>query len=203
MMKINRTIPITFSQKINNKNRFFPFSVLIFSLLVSLLQLTANQISRADGENPQINSDISSNITWLIFSSTEYSYERNLVRKHERIITFKSKKGEIIDVPIFIAVVDLNDDGVGEIFAYIDFYYYCGQQTGCPLNIYKIKNGKLMSLLEPQFRDGFPMFIEINGTGKQNMIGILPSKTMGWHDIALKGGTVWKCNGKDYGYRGN
>ncbi len=132
-------------------------------------------------------------IKWLIFSSINHPYERELVKRHERITSAQSKEGKI-----FIALVDLDDDGYEEIFAYIDIFEYCGQKIGCPLNIYKNKSGKLISLLRPEFIHGFPMFIEINNIGRQNEIGILTSKSMGLRDIVLKGGAVWKWNGKDY-----
>ena len=193
------------------KNIAIPFTFIF--LLVLILQLTINQISHAEAEKSQNKPDISSNITWLTFSSTKYSHERNLVKEHmrmtayeryERSLAQKSGRKSSFDTGrIFIALADLNDDGVKEIFSYINISNYCGQQTGCPLNIYRIKSGKLISLFRPEFIRGFPMFLEIDNAGKQQGIGILPSKTMGWRDIALKGGTVWKWNGKDYGYRGN
>jgi len=176
--------------------------VVFLYLLVLVIQLTTYKLSYADAEKSQDKPNISSNITWLTFSSTEHSYERSFIKKNEHIPT-KAPKPKYDK--IFIALADLNDDGVKEIFAYIidiDGIHYCGQ-IGCPLNIYGIKSGKLISLLRPEFIHGFPMFIEIDNTGKQNEIGILPSKTQGWHDIVLKGGTVWKWNGKKYGYIGN
>jgi hypothetical protein len=139
-----------------------------------------------------ISSNMPSNIQQLTFSSTEHSFERNLVMKHERI-RFKTGR-------IYIALADLNvnDDGIKEIISYIDILDYCGQETGCPLNIYRIVDGKLTSLLMPRFNDGFPMFIEIDKTGKQNVIGILSNTTMGWHDILIGGETAWKWHGKYY-----
>jgi hypothetical protein len=137
-----------------------------------------------------ISSNMPSYIQELTFSSTEHSFERNLVIKHERI-RFKTGR-------IYIALVDLNDDATKEIISYIDILDYCGQETGCPLNIYRIVNGKLTSLLMPRFKDGFPMFIEIDKKGKQNVIGILSKTTMGWHDILVDGETAWKWHGKYY-----
>lgn len=185
-MKKNRTVPFIFT---------FIVVLFMFTLLIGH-GFTENSVDNR--KKPSSEPNISSSIELLIFSSTKYSHERNLVKIYERIRPALLKYGRI-----FIALADLNDDGIKEIFAYIDIFEYCGQQIGCPLNIYKVKNGKLISLLRPNFIDGFPMFIEIDNTGKQNEIGILTSTTMGWRDIALKGGTVWKWNGKDYGYRGN
>jgi len=136
------------------------------------------------------------NVQQLIFSATEHSVERNLVRKHERIKPSRLKTGKI-----YIALADLNGDGVKEIISYIDIFYYCGQETGCPLNIYRTVNDKLIPLLmrdHPIFNRGFPMFIEIDEAGRQNVIAILSSTTMGWHDILIKGETVWKWYGKYY-----
>jgi hypothetical protein len=131
-----------------------------------------------------------SSIQQLSFSPSNHSYERNLVMKHERI---RLKTGRI-----YIALVDLNDDGTKEIISYIESAYYCGQETGCPLNIYRIVNGKLIPLLMSSFKDGFPMVIDIDKTGKQNVIGIIKSRTMGWNDILIDGDTVWKWHGKFY-----
>ncbi|MCG6536038.1 MAG: hypothetical protein L7F78_15400, partial [Syntrophales bacterium LBB04] len=117
----------------------------------------------------------------LIFSSTEYSAERNLVMRHEHVSNANLKTGKI-----YISLADLNDDGIKEIISYIHIFNYCGQETGCPLNIYRIVTGRLISLLRrdhSMFNHGFPMFIEINKMGKQNVISILSSTTMGWHDV--------------------
>ena len=138
----------------------------------------------------RISSRIPLNNQQLTFSSTEHSFERNLVMKHERI---RLKTGRI-----YITLADLNDDGIKEIISYIDIFDYCGQQTGCPLNIYRTANGKLESLLRPEFEHGFPMFIEIDKKGNQKVIGILSNTTMGWHDVLIKGETVWKWYGKYY-----
>jgi hypothetical protein len=133
------------------------------------------------------------NIELLIFSSTKYSLERNLIMKYEKISTQDLNNGLI-----YIALKDLNNDGVKEIFSYIEIFNYCGQQTGCPFNIYKIENGKIKSLLPKYFTNGFPIFIDINDSGKQSLVGILSSKTDGWRDIYIDSKTIWKWNGKSY-----
>jgi hypothetical protein len=136
--------------------------------------------------------NISDKIEWLIFSSTKYSHERNLVIKHERILPRHIKHGQI-----YIALEDLNSDGIKEIFAYIVNSYFCGT-IGCSFNIYKIKNKKVVSLIRPIFAAGFPMNIELDNKGRQNKIGILTSKTMGWRDITIDENTIWSWKGKNY-----
>lgn len=167
--------------------------VIFFVVILALGFITESPCSDQSAGDAGIVStgaNTSSNIQQLIFSAAEHPVERNLVRKHERI---KLKTGQI-----YIALADLNDDGTKEIISYIHIFNYCGQETGCPLNIYRIVNGKLISLLRHEFKNGFPMFIEIDKTGKQNAIGILSSTTMGWHDILIKGETVWKWHGSYY-----
>lgn len=166
--------------------------VVLYTLfLLSGYCFAEGQADKDKNQSTKLN--VSSNVQYLTFSSTQYSHERNLVRKHERI---KSRAGKI-----YIALVDLNNDGTKEIISYIHVFEYCGQETGCPLNIYRIINGKLISLLKPIFNDGFPMFIEIDKTGKQNVIGVLSNTNMGWHDLLINGETVWKWHGKYYGYK--
>ena len=164
---------------------------LIFTLVIGY---GFAEVKTSDAKEEKQNSfENAKQIKWLNFSSTNYSHERNLVRKHERV-----PASEVKYARIYIALEDLNDDGIKEIFAYIESSYYCGREVGCPLNIYRVKNGKLISLLSPKFKNGFPLFIEVDNIGKQNMIRILPNKTMGWHDIAIDKLTVWKWNGKSY-----
>lgn len=168
----------------------------ILVILFILLAIEYGFVKDNIGNKKKLSNEqnVSSNIEWLIFSSTKFTSERNLVKKQEHISNAKAKHGRI-----YIALADLNNDGAREIFAYIDISYYCGQQIGCPLNIYEVKHGELISLLRPEFIDGFPMFIEIDKTGKQYSIGILPTKTEGRQDIILIGGTIWKWNGNYYG----
>jgi len=142
---------------------------------------------------PSSRKPMTSSIKWLVFSPTEHTYERELVIKHEHIKRSQLKTGRI-----YIALKDLNDDGVKEIFAYVDIFDYCGQQDGCSLYIYTINKVKLLSIGPDEL--GLPMFIDYGeGSQKlQKLIGILPTKTSGWHDIYLSGETVWKWNGKHY-----
>jgi hypothetical protein len=136
--------------------------------------------------------DSSSKVRWLVFSSTDHAHERGLVQKWVHISARDSKSGRI-----YIALADLNDDGIKEIFAYIEIAAYCGQM-GCPLGIYQIKNRKLKSLFPSELSHGIPMSIEMDSKGNQNVIGILSSKTMGWRDIANSKEAVWKWNGQSY-----
>jgi hypothetical protein len=167
-------------------------TLLLFTLILLSSYCTAEDLSiKANSTSNKQNQFLK--IELLIFSSTKHSLERNLIMKHEKISAQDLKKGLV-----YIALRDLNDDGVKEIFSYIEIFNYCGQQTGCPFNIYKIENEKLKSLLPKYFADGFPIFIDINNSGKQNVVGILSSKTDGWRDIFIDSKTIWKWNGKSY-----
>ena len=145
------------------------------------------------------NSDKSSDkseIKWLAFSESNYQYERNLISKYEHV-----PKKEAKYTQIFISTAKLGD-GIKGIFMYTSGPYFCGQ-IGCPFNIFKIENGKLISLLPPQFlpENDIPLFINTDRIQKQSVIGILPSKTMGFNDIFLRYGenkSIEKWNGKFY-----
>lgn len=136
------------------------------------------------------------NIEWLVFSATEHQRERQLVMKHEHITPKELERfGEI-----YIALADLNDDGVQEVFAYWNVKDSCGT-LGCSFAIYRVSGHRLFSLLGSEFDPGgFPIFIDIDKGGHQNVFGVLQSKTMGWHDIALhhKEYTRWRWKGEYY-----
>ena len=135
-------------------------------------------------------------IEWLVFSLTEHQSERQAVAKHEGITRKQARIGEI-----YIAPADLNDDGVQEVFAYWSVEGSCGSM-GCPFAIYRTKGGRLESLLGSEFDPGgFPIFIDIDKEGRQRVFGVLQSKTMGWHDIALQDEKLWRWRwkGKQYG----
>jgi hypothetical protein len=176
------------------------YIVIFISLCVAVF---ANDLSLADSRNSGIESNIKKidsktkpDVKWLIFSATQHSSARNLLIKQMHIRKSKLKTGKL-----YIALEDLNDDGVNEVFVYIDSYYYCGNETGCPLNIYKVENKQLKSVLTPLFINiGFPMFININKNGEQKEIGIVSNKTEGWHDILIRGNTIWKWNDSYYKY---
>jgi hypothetical protein len=195
-MKGNGGIMSIWSKRMNLINIIVGiFITVIFMLGFITESLYSGQSTRGVG-TVSTEQYLPSNIQPLIFSHSKHSYERNLVREHEHISSAKFKTGKI-----YLALVDLNDDGIKEIVSYLDIFNYCGQETGCPLNIYIIANGKLTSLLmhdHPIFNHGFPMFIEIDKTGKQSVIGILSSTTMGWKDILIKGETIWKWHGNYY-----
>jgi hypothetical protein len=167
-------------------------TLLLFTLILLDSYCIAEDLSII-AENMSNKHNKSSNVELLIFSSTKHSFERNLIKKYDNISAQDLKKGLI-----YIALKDLNDDGVKEIFSYIEIFNYCGQQTGCPFNIYKIENKKLKSLLPQYFAYGFPIFIDINDSGIQNIVGILSSKTLGWRDIVVDSKTIWQWNGKSY-----
>ncbi len=126
--------------------------------------------------------------------SSKYQHERELVMKHEYITRRQARTGDI-----YIALADLHDDGIPEIFTYTDLSEFCGT-LGCPMNIYRREGQGLVSLFPdtPAFVGGFNIFIDIDREGRQRVLGILSTKTMGWHDIALGKTTVWRWNGKNY-----
>jgi hypothetical protein len=176
-----------------NMHKTISIITLILCTLILLNNLCAADDLPIKANNILNKQNKSIDIEWLIFSSVKYSQELNLIKQYEKVSTQDLKNGLI-----YIALKDLNNDGIEEIFSYIEIFNYCGQQTGCPFNIYKNENGKLRSLLPHSFSNGFPIFINLNNSGKQNMIGILLSKTAGWQDILIDNKTIWKWNGKSY-----
>ncbi len=163
-----------------------PNVIMRFLLIFSFVLVVA--ISGAVGASSQ--EKPVGKVKWLVFSSTKYQRERELVIRHEHVTRNYLKGGS----PLYIALADLNDDGNPEVFAYMALGGgYCGTM-GCPMNFYQRKGQKLA----PLFWDGFLIYIDIDKKGHQKVLGILPTKTMGWHDIALYDSTVWKWNGKEY-----
>ena len=134
-------------------------------------------------------------IEWLAFSPSEHQRERQMVMKHEHI-----RAKDLMKVgKIYIAVADLNEDGIQEIFVYEVAPLSCGTM-GCAFNIYQVRGQGLVSLLNLD-GDSFPIDIDFDKKGRQNVFGVLRSKTMGWHDIALhEEKTVrWRWKGDHYG----
>jgi len=130
-----------------------------------------------------------------VFSASEHQRERQMVMKREHITAKDLRKvGKI-----YIALADLNDDGVPEIFVYEIVPGFCGT-IGCPFNIYQVRGQGLVPLLDPN-GDSFPMDIDFDKKGRQNVFGVLRSKTMGWHDIALHEEKTarWRWKGDHYG----
>jgi len=152
-----------------------------------------NKLSESKQTIENKNHSINTKIKWIVFYLANYQKERILVNKYNHITNSKDKYAKV-----FIAVADLNDDGVNEIFSYIKGSYFCGDQLGCPFNIYKLQNNKLISLLSPDFSDGFPLIMDIQEANQQKVIGILNQKTRGMHDIFIGNDTVWKWTGKSY-----
>jgi len=146
--------------------------------------------------SPQGKENSRKDIEWLVFSATERQHERQMVMKHEHITPRDLKAGA---GSVYIALADLNDDGIQEIFAYTEAGGICGTM-GCPFNIYQVKGQGLVSILGLD-GDTFPIFIDFDNKGRQNVFGVLRSKTMGWHDIALHDEKTfrWRWQGKHYG----
>jgi len=147
--------------------------------------------------SPQGKESSRKDIQWLVFSATEHQRERQMVMKHEYITPKYLKAGV---GRVYIALADLKDDGVQEIFAYTEGGNICGTM-GCPFNIYQIKGQGLVSLLGLD-GDSLPIDIDFDKKGRQNVFGVLPSKTMGWRDIARQDDENlwrWSWKGKHYG----
>jgi hypothetical protein len=168
-------------------------------MVVSTNPLGAESQIKEDTKNnidlSQKESVKNTNIEWLVFSSSKYEFERGLVEKKEHVHYSDLKYGG----KIYIALADLKGDGSKEIISYINIWEFCGRE-GCPFNIYQIHSKKLTSLLPrgTNLGGGYPIFIDIDQTGHQKVLGILQHKTKGWHDIVLEGPTVWKWNGSNY-----
>ena len=141
------------------------------------------------------------NIEWVVFSLTEHQRERQLVMKHEHISPKELGRFD----EIYIALADLNDDGVQEVFAYWSVGASCGT-LGCSFAIYRVSGHRLVSLLGSEWDPfGFPTFIDIDKNGHQNVFGVLDSKTRGWRDIVLhhkEEYTRWRWKGNYYGGAG-
>jgi hypothetical protein len=132
------------------------------------------------------------NVKWLAFSATQHQRERELVIRHERINRKLLKKE---GSNLYIAVADLNGDGIPEIFAYMDILGYFGN-LGCVTNVYRIK-GRGLAYLFTEF--GFNLWLGDGNVKDQKVIGILPSTANGWHDIVIvmdDQETVWKWDAK-------
>ena len=178
----------------NNRQycRAIALITIFFAFSVFSSGLTKRAFARGEVSNvPKLSNNLPvvKDLKMLNFSLTKHSRERSLVRKRLRIAA-KDK-----DASIYIALADLDDDGINEIFSYVESTYFCGT-LGCPLDIYSLKNNILKSLLD--FDEGFPLVLDIDKTGKQSVIGVLPSKTLGFHDVYIVNRTVWKWNGKRY-----
>ena len=134
-------------------------------------------------------------IEWLVFSATEHQHERQMVMKHEYLTPKDLTFGKL-----YIALADLRDDGVQEIFSYVVSPRTCGTM-GCSFNFYQVKGRRLVSLMGLD-DDSLPIDIDFDKEGRQNVFGVLPSKTMGWHDIARQDDENlwrWSWKGKHYG----
>ena len=114
-----------------------------------------------------------------------------MVIRHERIRRKELEKS----TGLYIALADLDDDGIQEIFAYMNIDGLCGKY-GCAIGIYRRTDHRLVSLLN---ESGFEMDFLIDRKGRQKYWGILSTKTNGLHDIVTQGGKeTWKWNGKVY-----
>ncbi len=131
------------------------------------------------------------NVKWLVFSATQHQRERELVVRHQKINRKDLKSGGLL----YIAVADLNGDGVPGIFAHMLIHGSCGN-FGCYTNAYRTKGRGLAYLLPVE---GLTLWLGDGDVKDQKVIGILPSTTNGWHDIVIvmdDQETVWKWDAK-------
>jgi len=132
-----------------------------------------------------------------VFSATQHQHERQLVMKQEHITPKDIGRFGLIH----IALADLRDDGVREIFVYEDAPGFCGT-LGCPFDIYQVRAHGLVSLMDEGSDPFFSIFIDFDKTGHQNVFGVLQSKTMGWHDIVLHDEELFRWRWKKDHYEG-
>jgi len=135
--------------------------------------------------------------TLVSTSATEHQRERQLVMKQEHITPKDIGRFGLI----YIALADLRDDGVQEIFVYEDAPGFCGT-LGCPFDIYQVGAHGLVSLMDEGSASFFLISIDFDKSGHQKVFGVLQSKTMGWHDIVLHDEELFRWRWKKDHYEG-
>lgn len=102
------------------------------------------------------------------------------------------------DSELYSAAFDLNEDGNPEYFYYLEDRWFCGNQTGCTINIYEYKNGRFREL----FEGGIYSSNQFNPRAVESTkyICIVANQRFGWHDIVLQRKRVFRYNGDKYIY---
>lgn len=127
---------------------------------------------------------------WHEFSSIKHKKERNIIIMKEHINKKESRN-------IYVALVDLNGDGVSEVIAYIYSFEFCGAQKVCPLLIYGYKNNKLSSLISKNNIIGIPIDMSTNINSPPKLIGIRRKNHKDLPDIIVNK-VILKWNGSNY-----
>lgn len=103
---------------------------------------------------------------------------------------------DIEDIDIYSAAYDLNADGYPEYFYYIDNHNFCGNQTGCYIDVYEYKN--TFRKLIPQ---GWPTFSKFNPEKniQSKYLCIEDNLVNGWRSLRFKKeNIVLTYNGNSY-----
>lgn len=97
---------------------------------------------------------------------------------------------------IYSASYDLNGDGSNEYFYYIESFIGCGQVDGCFIDVYRLVDGRFLSLKEY----GFSTFYKFNPEQPEhkNYICILDESDNGWRRFVYAEQSIQVFNGKSY-----
>lgn len=118
------------------------------------------------------------------FSNTKFpNYQKMIFARLINQYTGVPSHLELKKEEIFIDTIDLNEDGVDEIFVYENNKIVCGYNV-CAITVFK--------------RDSHNNLLALLKTTSSNIISIIPTKTNGFHDIefATVAGNkqIWKFN---------
>ncbi len=122
----------------------------------------------------------------LMFSVNEHQEIRELIIKRERI-----PENVINNYKIYIALTDLNDDGVNEVFEYIEGGGFCGNQSGCYINVVDIDGRKLSKY-------GFPTNWKFNPEGDFNYMCVTKGKSNGYLGLLKSNEWLYEFDGSAY-----
>ncbi len=122
----------------------------------------------------------------LIFSVNEHREIRELIIKRERI-----PKNIINNYKIYIALKDLDNDGVDEVFEYIDGGGFCGNQSGCYINVLNVNGGKLSKY-------GFPTNWKFNPESDFNYMCVTADRHNGYLGLLKSSEWLYEFDGNAY-----
>lgn len=129
--------------------------------------------------------------TCLDFSLSNFETDRQKIFNFFKISTQKRSQYKV-----YLSKSDLNNDGDHEIFSYIDGVGFCGNQTGCYIEIYRYKNNKLIKLTKHGLPTFFPFNIKENLNNQY--ICISENTENKWHNIIMEGKFEMSFDGKFY-----
>jgi len=163
-----------------------------------------SEASEAIIDKNDIDAILNAKVKYIEFSdSKEFDREKNIVYKVTNMAeSEKYSEGSMKKSFIRIALEDLNDDGIKEIFAYIEQFEWCGKGGGYCTFLILQKN------IEGNWRELFKILTYRD-------IGILNTKNYGYSDIVFRNVifrvsnkektkdrkeiTIWRWDGKHYG----